>query len=194
MSVAIRSRARAVVALLVLGAGALAAASATWLRTSVSTALEPEAAVVVTGTTAAPGVAAAAFVVVAGALATTLGGSLARRVALVVAAGGGLGITASAVAVLLDAEGPAVLGASDAAGVTELASPVQVTLLPWLAALAGALVVVVAVLALLGAGSWAATGGRHERAGTAEARPAAEPDPQADWDALSRGTDPSSDR
>ncbi|TWH28462.1 tryptophan-associated transmembrane protein [Isoptericola variabilis J7] len=73
------------------------------------------------------------------------------------------------------------------------------------AAAVGVLVVVAAALAALGAPTWGATSGRHERAATGtdapDAGPAAgdgaggdAPDAHDDWDALSRGTDPSADR
>jgi hypothetical protein len=195
MSPAIRSRSRAVVALLLLGGAAFAVSAPVWLRTTVATALEPQVTVEVTGTTAAPAVSAAAFVTLACALATTLAGAVARRVALVVALLGGLAVGGGAVAVLLDPEAPAVAGAADAAGITTLTSAVSVTPWPWLAVVVGLAIVLVAVAALLGASSWQASGGRHERAGAAPG-PAvgAAPDAQSDWDALSGGTDPSADR
>ncbi|MEG3613786.1 Trp biosynthesis-associated membrane protein [Isoptericola haloaureus] len=198
----IRTRSRAVVLLLALGGATFGVSAPVWLRTTVATALEPEVAVEVAGTSAAPVVSAAAFVTLACALATTLAGRVARRVALVVAGLGGLAVVAGTVAVLRDPAGPAVAAAADAAGVTELTAPVDLTPWPWLALVTGAAIVVVAVLATLGAGAWRATGGRHERVpadgpvdGSGQAVAGEdEADPQADWDALSRGTDPSSDR
>jgi hypothetical protein len=191
----IRSRARAVVLLLLLGGAVFAVSAPVWLSTAVSTALEPEVAIEVTGTTAAPAVTAAAFVTIACALAATLAGRVARRIALAVATLAGLVVVAGTVGVLLDVEGPAVTGAADAAGVTTLTAPVDVTAWPWITVAVGIGVVVVGALALAGAGSWSATGGRHERAGATDAPgPDAEPDAQADWDALSGGADPSADR
>ncbi|MDO8144980.1 MULTISPECIES: Trp biosynthesis-associated membrane protein [unclassified Isoptericola] len=198
----IRSRGRAVALLLLLGAATFGVSAPVWLRTTVATALQPEVTVEVAGTSAAPVVSAAAFVTVACALATTLAGRVARRVALVVAVLAGLAVVGGTAAVLRDPVGPAVTAAADAAGVTELTAPVSLTPWPWLAVVAGAGIAVVAVLGLVGAGSWPATGGRHERAGGPVATAGGEEprtdddaaDAQADWDALSRGTDPSSDR
>ncbi|WP_418276985.1 Trp biosynthesis-associated membrane protein [Isoptericola jiangsuensis] len=192
----IRSRSRAVVALLALGGALFAVTAPVWLRTSVATALEPQVTIEVTGTTAAPAVTAAAFVTIACALATTLAGRFARRFALAVALLAGLVAVAGTVGVLLDAEGPAVAGAADAAGVTTLVAPVEVTPWPWVTLVVGAAVVVVGALALGGAGSWAAAGGRHERSGgvAGAVDPSSEPDAQADWDALSGGADPSAER
>jgi hypothetical protein len=190
----IRSRGRAVATLLLLGGAVFAVTAPVWLRTSVATALEPEVLVEVTGTTAAPAVTAAAFVTLACALASTLAGRVARRVALAVAVLAGLTVVGGTAGVLLDVEGPAVAGAADAAGVTALVAPVTVTVWPWAALVVGAGVVVVGVLALIGSGAWPAPGGRHERAGAQEREVPSEPDSQADWDALSGGTDPSADR
>ncbi|PFG43091.1 tryptophan-associated transmembrane protein [Isoptericola jiangsuensis] len=195
MSPAIRTRSRAVVALLALGGAAFAVSAPVWLRTTVSTALEPQVAIEVAGTTAAPAVSAAAFVTLACALATTLAGAVARRVALAVALLGGLAVGGGAAAVLLDPEGPAVAAAADAAGVTTLTSSVTVTAWPWFTLVVGLAIVLVAVASFLGASSWQASGGRHERAGAAPGPVVAdEPDAQSDWDALSGGTDPSADR
>lgn len=194
----IRSRTRAVLVLLVLGAAAFAVSAPVWLRTTVATALEPEVAVEVPGTTAAPAVSAAAFVVLAGALAATLAGRVARWVALAAVVLAGATVAGGAAAVLRDVRAPAVSAAADAAGVTTLTSPVEVTPWPWLTLAVGAAVVVAAVLAALGAPSWSGGGDRHERASTrreASAGPGdRSPDAQTDWDALSRGTDPSADR
>ncbi|WP_277210511.1 Trp biosynthesis-associated membrane protein [Isoptericola croceus] len=194
----IRSRSRAVVALLLLGGAAFAVSAPVWLRTTVATALEPEVAVEVPGTTASPVVSAAAFVVLAGALAATLAGRVARWVALVAAGLAGATVALGAVVVLRDAQAPAVSAAADAAGVTTLTSPVEVTVWPWLTLAVGISVVVVTVLAVLGLRSWSRGDGRHERAGADQVLPGPRtdetPDAQADWDALSGGTDPSADR
>jgi uncharacterized membrane protein (TIGR02234 family) len=121
-------------------------------------------------------------------------------VALVVAALAGVLVAVSAAAVIADPEPAATAGAADAAGVTDLTSPVLVTAWPWVVVVLGALTAAVALLAAAGARSWGATSGRHERTTTptpptppAGDEPAA-PDSHDDWDALSRGTDPSVDR
>ncbi|MFV2142816.1 Trp biosynthesis-associated membrane protein [Isoptericola sp. G70] len=198
MSLAIRSRSRAVVVLLALGGAAFAVSAPVWLRTTVATALEPEVVVEVAGTTAAPAVSAAAFVVLAGALASTLAGRVARWVALAAVGLAGVTVVVGAAAVLRDVRAPAVSAAADAAGVTTLTSPVEVTPWPWSALVVGGAVVVAAALAALGTSSWSGGGSRHERPpagrGVAAGPVDGGPDAQADWDALSRGTDPSADR
>lgn len=195
MTPAIRSRSRAVWALVALGGAALGAAVPTWVRTTVATALEPQVDVAVAGTTAAPAVGAGALVVVAAGLVLAIAGRVARWLALAAAALAGLLVAGSAAAVLLDPLPAATAGAADAAGVTDLTTPVVLTPWPWLAVAVGVLVAGAAALAAAGAAAWGATSGRHERAGAAgQARPPAEPDAHDDWDALSRGTDPSADR
>jgi|GEM_PF-258531 len=211
----LRARSRAVWAVVAVGGLTLATASPTWLSTTVSTALEPTVEVAVTGTSAAPAVGAAALVVVAGGVALAIAGRVARWVALVVVALAGVLAAASAAAVLLDPVPAATSGASDAAGVTDLTSPVAVAVWPWLTVALGVAAVAVAVLAALGAPGWGGTSGRHERAdaaapsdggtSTGDAGPATDGpgeapdapgqhDPHDAWDALSRGTDPSADR
>ncbi len=191
----LRSRSRAVWVLVALGGAALGAAVPTWVSTTVSTALEPEVAVEVAGTTAAPAVGAAGLVVVVAGLVLAIAGRVARWLALAVAALAGVLVTGSAAVVLADPVPAATAGAADAAGVTELTSTAALAPWPWLAAVLGVLVLAAAALAAAGAREWGATSGRHERTGTTpDARPPSEPDAQDDWDALSRGTDPSVDR
>ncbi|WP_166847389.1 Trp biosynthesis-associated membrane protein [Isoptericola sp. BMS4] len=209
----LRARSRAVWAVVALGGLTLATAVPTWLTTTVSTALSASVPVEVTGTDAASAVGAAALVVVAGGVALAIAGRIARWVvAVVVALAGGL-VTASAAGVLRDPVPAATAGASDAQGVTDLTSPVAVAVWPWLTAVLGVLIVVVAVLVVLGAPGWGATSGRHERAGapadgsgaapragsgedggTADADGTGRHDPHDAWDALTRGTDPSDER
>nr|WP_281360214.1 Trp biosynthesis-associated membrane protein [Isoptericola halotolerans] len=183
-----------------LGGAAFAVTAPVWLRTTVATALEPEVVIEVPGTAAAPAVSAAAFVVLAGALAATLAGRVARWIALTATGLAGATVASGAVVVLLDARAPAVSAAADAAGVTTLTSPVEVTPWPWVTVAVGAAVVVVAVLAALGVRSWSGGDARHERDGSPgvasdrDDPDDAGPDAQADWDALTRGTDPSADR
>lgn len=192
-ALALRSRSRAVWALVALGGAALGTAVPTWVRTSVSTALEPEVTVEVAGTAAAPAVGAAALVVVAAGIVLAIAGRVVRWLALVVAALAGALVTGFAAAVLAEPVRAATAGAADAAGITELTSPAALTPWPWLAAAVGLLVVAAAALAAGGARAWGATTGRHERTAP-PARPSSEPDAHDDWDALSRGTDPSADR
>ncbi|MEN5073405.1 Trp biosynthesis-associated membrane protein [Isoptericola cucumis] len=218
----LRSRSRAVWSVVLLGGLVLATAAPTWVSSTVSTALESEVPVAVTGTAASPAVGAAALVVVAAGVALAIAGRVARWVALAVVALSGALAAASALGILLDPVPAATSGASSAEGVTDLTSPVAVSVWPWLTLVAGVLVVGAAVLAAAGAPGWGSTSGRHERvtpavpqrsaaagasptgadgAGRGQARPrpagddGSDPhDPHDAWDALTRGTDPSEDR
>ncbi len=210
------SRRTAIWVLLLLGGATLAAAAPTWSRTTGATALDPQVEVAITGTSAAPGVSAAALVLVAAALALGLVGRVGRWVVLVVAAASGVVSTAAALGVALDPEPSARSAVADATGVTELTSPVSLTVAPWIAAVLGVVTVLVVVWVAVGSRAWAGASTRHERAtsggadgaagdagpsaqgpavAAAERGPAAAdaPDDLADhdaWDALSRGEDP----
>ncbi|GAB2478092.1 hypothetical protein GCM10027063_19320 [Promicromonospora xylanilytica] len=211
------TRTRTVLALLVLGALTFGTGSPTWVTTTVATALEPEVAVTAAGTSAAPGVGAGALVLLAAGIACALTGRVARYIALVVAAAAGVLVVTSTLVVVSDPVPAATAAASATSGVTELTSPVTLTLWPWAALVTGVLAVVVALWAAAAARGWAATSGRHERTdpsatppGTAtpatDASPAEPPagevvapepgsdddqiDPHDAWDALSRGDDP----
>lgn len=156
------ARRSAILALLVLGAGALAAAAPTWLRTSGSTPLDADVLVQVTGTEAAPGVGAGALVVVASALALGLVGKIGRWLVLVVAAASGVVVAASAAALLRDPTQAARTAVADATGVTDLTSGIVLTPWPSVAFAVGVLVVVVALWAGVSAPSWARVSARHE--------------------------------
>lgn len=208
------TRTRALLALLALGGIALATTSATWVSTEVATALRPDVPVVATGAEAAPVVGAAALVLLACGPALALTGPAGRYVVLVVAALSGAGVAAGALAVAADPSAAGTAAAAAAAGVTELAGPVALSPWPWTTAVAGALALLVAVAAAFSARRWPAASRRHERdparAGSrpvgpgasgprpagpasAPAPPRNEPDPADDWDALTRGEDPTRD-
>lgn len=182
------TRTRTLLALLALGGTALGAASATWIATEVTTALEAGVAVSATGNDAAPAVSAAGLVLLACGPALALTGRVGRYVVLAVAALAGAGVLAGALAVVADRAGAGRAAAADAAGVTDLTAPVTLTAWPWATAAAGALAILVALAATVAARRWPEASRRHERdAG----EPAAEDDrPAADWDALTRGEDP----
>lgn len=167
------TRTRTVLALLVLGALTFGTGSPTWITTTVATALEPEVAVAASGTSAAPGVGAGALVLLAAGIACALTGRVARYVALVVAAAAGVLVVASTLVVIQDPTPAATNAASATSGVTELTSPVVLTAWPWAAVATGVLAVAVAVWGAVAARGWAATSGRHERAGQGPAAGAA---------------------
>ncbi|GAB4085751.1 hypothetical protein GCM10028784_23810 [Myceligenerans cantabricum] len=189
------TRTRALLALLALGGVALATASVTWVTTEVATAVQADVAVQATGNEAAPVVGAAALVLLACGPALALTGRVGRYVVLAVAALAGAGVATAALAVVTDPETAGTSAAADAAGVTDLTAPVDLTAGPWATAAAGVLAVLVAVAAALAARRWPQASRRHERdapPGSADGagESSGEPDPADDWDALTRGEDP----
>ncbi|WP_049788281.1 Trp biosynthesis-associated membrane protein [Isoptericola variabilis] len=139
-------------------------------------------------------------------LVLAIAGRVARWLALGVTALAGVLVTASAAAVLADPVPATTTGTTDATGVTDLASPVALTPWPWLAAAVGVLVVVRrgarrARRPHVGSDRGAGTSVSSTGTDAPDAGPAAgdgaggdAPDAHDDWDALSRGTDPSADR
>lgn len=177
---------RAVVALALLTAGGLAAAtSSAWLRVSTWTPLAEETVIAVPGNRAAPAVGAAAFVVATGAVALLLARGRGR---LVAAAGIGLGGLLAAVAaatVLAGSEAVAVAAARSAVGVGVTTGPPTLTVAPWLALAIGVVGVVLGGCAIVVSRRWSQPTARHVPAGEGAAG-----DPADQWDALSRGEDP----
>jgi uncharacterized membrane protein (TIGR02234 family) len=179
-----------VVAVLLVAAGVTAlTAVPTWLTASATTALEGAVAVAATGSQVAPGVLAAAVVLLAAAAATALVGRAGRwLVAAVVAAAGALVVVAAA-GVLADPAGaarPVVLAQTGVGGATSVAVGAG----PWCALVVGVLDVLLAVWFLRATRGWGLTTG-HEQPAAEPAPRRGEPDERDDWDALSRGDDPS---
>lgn len=185
-------------ALLVLAAAAVAlSAVPTWVTARAGTALEGDVVVRVAGTQAAPEVVAAAVALLASAAALGLVGPVGRRVVAVVAAACGALVVAAAVGVLRDPAGAATAAVAERTGVEPASPDVAVTAGPAVAVAVGALVVLLALGLARAPGAWAQRSRRHEVPGTtatpgAGRGPAADDDDgRADWDALSRGDDPS---
>ncbi len=182
------TRSRAV--LLVLGGGALLLGSTAlpWASAPVRSAVT-SSTVSVAGSTAAALVPSAALVVLAAGLAIALAGRLARVLAaLAVALAGAL--AGYGVIELVADPAPALrAAAAEDAGVTELAGAAQLTPWPVVAlVLAAALLVVGAALPFL-MGDWDRVGQRYER--DVPPAPGGTRQHISDWDALSRGEDPS---
>ena len=140
------------------------------------------------GTRAAPTVGAAAFVVAAGAVSLALARGRGR---LVASAGIGLGGVLAAVStamVLMDPDVVAATAARSAVGVGVTAGPPTVMVAPWFALAMGVLGVALAAVALFASGGWSPPTARHVGAGETQA--ADDGDPTDQWDALSRGEDP----
>jgi uncharacterized membrane protein (TIGR02234 family) len=187
-------RRRAVLGALALGALALAATAAPWVRATTSSALQEEVVVSVSGSDAAAASAAGALVVLAAALAMALGGRWGARAAGAGVALGGLLVAVSAGGVLADPAGPASAAAQQAVGVGTLVGDPTTTPAVWLALLAGVLVTVLGLLAVVAAGGWARGARRHDRQGAPTPARTEGPDApledQDAWDALTRGEDP----
>lgn len=165
----------------------------TWVAAEGTSTLDGTVTVTVTGAQAAPQMRAAALVLLAAAGAVTLVGRVGRWVVAAVTAGAGVLVVAGGTGVLLE-PGVAVAGPlAEATGVASAQPTADVTAGPALAVGAGVLVVLLAVALLRAPGPWGQRPRRHERPTTSAAGPvaASAPDERADWDALSRGDDPS---
>ena len=177
----------------VLG-GVLAAAAAfgtttrTWLEVTLPQADVQTPQVAVAGSDAATSVTAFALVALAAALAASIAGRVARWVISVVLLLSGLGVMIASWVVIRDPQQGAAGAIGEATGVTGGAGiEVHMNAMPWLAAAAGALIVL--------AGLWLAIAGRHWKtsrryttaADTADGEPIDDID---SWDRLTRGEDP----
>lgn len=191
-----------VILAILVGVGlVVAAAGRPWVWQAV-TGVPGAARATVSGSRALPAATAVALVAAAGAVALALTGRVTRRIVAGLLVLAGLGMAALVVTVLQD-PAQAVLPAVQTAtgqvgpvpgGTSGLGTP-RLTGWPWLA-LGGGLLVVVGGLAGLVAGtSWAGAGRRFEghavpsRGQVAQARARRERGLD-DWDALSRGEDP----
>ncbi|ADG74886.1 Trp biosynthesis associated, transmembrane protein, Oprn/Chp [Cellulomonas flavigena DSM 20109] len=192
----VRARARRGrwVLLLLVAAGLVALVSApTWVTTEGTSTLDGTVRVVVTGAQAAPQTRAGALVLLAAAGAVALVGRVGRWVVAAVTAGAGALVVGGAAAVLLDPAGAATTPLAQATGVVTAQPVADVTAGPAAAVGVGLLAVLLAVALLRAPGAWEQRSRRHERltarGGVAPA--AGPPDERSDWDALSRGDDPS---
>lgn len=201
-------RTASVAVLVGLGGALLAISAAPWLLVPVSTAIA-ETTVSVPGSTAVPAAPASALVVLAGGLAVAIAGRVARVVAAVAVAGAGLLAAVAAVRFVADPAAAALAASAEATGLRELAGTPSVTPWPLVAAGLGGLAALAAVTVAFASRRWesGAGGRRFERAvpdggassgetpGGASAGTEAEPvdvrtRAMDDWDALSRGDDP----
>ena len=185
-----RGRAAAVL-LLLAGATALSALPV-WLTTTGTNALAGTVPVRVTGMQVAPGIVAAAVAILAAVSAVALVGRAGRWVvALVVLACGAL-VVGSAVSVLADPAAAAAPIVATQTGVGHLAGPVDVTAWPAIAVAVGVLDVLAAAWLIVASRRWARPTRRYQADASADAPGPEKPaDERADWDALSRGDDPS---
>ncbi|WP_375389785.1 Trp biosynthesis-associated membrane protein [uncultured Amnibacterium sp.] len=183
-------RERLLVVLGAVAAGAVAVlASTRTFATAVVTGVQ--APVVVSGAQATPALAPLGIVALALALALTIAGRVARIVLGVLLVVLGAGIVAVVLPSVLD-DATGTRGAISAVtGVTDVGSLVTSrsgTAWPEVGAVAGVLAALLGLVVVL-RGRWWSTGGRRYRSD----QPApASTDPIAEWDALTRGTDPTS--
>ncbi|UZN01585.1 Trp biosynthesis-associated membrane protein [Cellulomonas sp. S1-8] len=185
-------RGRWVLALL-LAAGVVGLVTVpTWVTGSGTSVLDGAVTVTVDGAAAAPQAPAAALVLLAAAGALALVGRAGRWVVAAVSAGAGVLVLAAGAAVLADPSGAVSGAVADATGVTG-ASGATTTAGPAAAVVVGVLVVLLAVALARAPGAWDHRSRRHERPvgpDTGGTDPGAA-DERADWDALTRGDDPS---
>ena len=185
-----RRLSRRAAVLAVLGGGALLLASTAlpWVTAPVRSAVQTST-VSASGSAAAALVPSAALVVLAAGLAIALAGRIARVVAAAAVALGGV-LAVFGVIELLRSPGAAVLAVArrNPAG-SELDGAAQLTPWPVVALVLAVLLVAVGVALLFLMGEWDRVGQRYERDGP----PVAGGTRQhiSDWDALSRGEDPS---
>ncbi|WP_426595521.1 Trp biosynthesis-associated membrane protein [Cellulomonas sp. McL0617] len=183
-------RGRAAVLLLVLAGVTALSAVPVWFTTSGTTALAGSVDISVHGTDVAPGILAAAVAILAAGLATGLVGRVGRWVVAVVVAGCGVLVVATTVSALSDPAAAVAPVVAAQTGIGHLAGPVASSAWPTIAIAVGAVDVLAAGWLVVASRRWSGPTRRYQ-ATTAPAAPAATPDERADWDALSRGDDPS---
>ena len=187
------TRGRTVLACLLAGALLLLAAGRTWLEVDLGGMLAGAGASSVSGNDAAPLVSALALVGLAGAAAVSLAGRVGRTVAGVLVVLAGLGGIAGSVAVLVSPVPAATSAvAEQTMGAALTAEQVSVTGWPAAAAVLAALLAVTGVVVLVAGRRWE-SGRRFESASPDRADSPARREPVADWDALSRGDDPTAE-
>ncbi len=183
-----RERMTVVLGVLVAGAGTVLASTQTFASAVVTGVKYP---VVVAGSAAAPSLAPLGIVALALGIALTIAGPIARLVLAAVLVLLGVGIVAAALpSVLNDATGTtsAIVTATGVSEVGPFVTSRSGTLWPVLAVVTGVLAAVLGVVVLLRSRAWT-TGGRRFRADAPAVRST---DPISEWDALSRGADPTS--
>ncbi|WP_418906874.1 Trp biosynthesis-associated membrane protein [Glutamicibacter endophyticus] len=173
-------------------------ATRTWVSVTVQSSTVQVPQIAVTGSEAAPSVTALCVVVLAGSLALLIAGKLVRWVILAISALAGLGVIIAGAGALADPVGAASGRVGEATGLSTVTADYQLSAIPALAIVAGALILLYCVLALL-AGSRSTASKRFNRqpsttTGPAAPGSAAPADRQSrridDWERLSRGEDP----
>jgi hypothetical protein len=189
------SRGRAVVLVLTLGVLLFGAVLPAWAQGAARTTTGT-APVAVSGADAAPGVASAAAVVLVSALVLGLSGRVTRVLAVIGVVGGGVLALVGAIAFLRDPTTALRSAAGQVGGLTELAGEPSTSVWPVLAVVVAGLVTAVGIAMPWLLGRWQQVGRRYERHAGRRQDPGGGPDvtrrvqAMDDWDALSRGEDP----
>ena len=186
-------RGRAAAVLLVLAGLTALSAVPVWFTTSGTTALEGTVQIRVAGTQVAPGILAAAVAILAAVAAIALVGRVGRWVVAVVVAGCGLLVVASTVSALADPAAAVAPVVASQTGVGHLAGSVTTSVWPTIAIAVGVLDIAAALWLVVVSRRWAGPTRRYssDEPTSAGEGPPAPADERADWDALSRGDDPS---
>lgn len=185
-------RGRAAGVLLVLAGLTAVVAVPTWFTTTGTTALQGTVTVEATGSQVAPAILAAAVAILAAVAAVGLVGRVGRWVVAVVVVACGVLVVATTLGVTADPVAAVTPVVAAETGVGTLAGPVVTSVWPWAAVGVGILDVVAGAWFVRASRAWSGPSQRHEAAPAGPASSAAaEPDERSDWDALSRGDDPS---
>lgn len=187
-----------VLATVISALAAFGTTTQTWLSVTLPQTAVQTPSIQVPGSDAATAVTAFALVGLAAGLAASIAGRVARWVIAVILIVAGAGIVLSSVAVPTDPVGSAAPAIGEALGVTsQSGASVAVTAMPWLAGMAGLLLVLCAVWLIVVGRGWRAARRYENRTKSPSSRSKpAQTDTNADeidsWDSLSRGEDPTS--
>ncbi len=168
----------------------------TWFQLVLDGTTSSGSGLTVTGSTAAPGLIALALAGLALVGALAIGGRVIRAVLGVVEVLLGFAVVFSAVAALQNpatASESLITGATGIGGtaaIEKLVTSVTVTPWPWLAAVAGLLVMALGVVIVLTGRRWPGSSTKYQAVRLESQQPGE--NPAADWDSLSGGDDPTS--
>lgn len=196
-----------VLATVVAALAAFGSTTQTWLSVTLPQTAVQTPAIAVPGSDAATAVTAFSLVGLAAALAASIAGPVARWIIAVILTLAGVGIAVSSLAVLADPTSAAATAIGEALGVTgQEGVSVSASAMPWIAVVAGVLLVLCALWLVIAGRRWSAarryeSGSRIRQAGPvqqAAGKPTGGADAAADgrtdeienWDRLSRGEDP----
>lgn len=185
-------RGRAVAVVVLLGLALFGATLPTWASAVAPTTVGAEI-VTLGGADAAPGVASAGLVVLVAGLVLGLAGRLARVLAVIGVVGGAALAGVSAALFLAHPERGVLRAAAAVSGVPRIEGEIGLTAWPVVALVVAVLAVVAGVALPFLVGTWSRVGRRYEKhpnqAGDAAPR-GTRGRAMDDWDALSRGDDP----